>query len=430
MGVLDWLLKRSSTEEAAPGLSLPARKAGLAWRPAGPLPEQLDAFLKAYEPRSLPPELSGGAPRKDVWGANALKNAALHRALTHGHASPCLVTTATIGGEGICVYRDGEGQPRSFPVEVPSQVRSFPLRLNAVELEGRQGVYEWLLWFPPLGDFPLAVAAVEVRQWMDAGRPVHFIDVRRRWVIERMPIPEVLEHPIESWEAEDEKRSLIARLTQLPGFEALVLVDEQPARSKPRVPPVEELRGRLASAGYQTLLVSALDGGYPEYVHAIAQQQLTCSCQRCRLEDDARQAERMERRANSAGRVDYLVPRPPPSPEEMIQRVQSIPPGQLPPELRALPPGSVSRAVVVHKQHKEDNEGIDYYATYAWLDSAGQLRSETAHHGWEGLFGQSSYIAHLREGDVLHVVRGGGAESLHEQELITRMDKTPFRGKW
>jgi len=138
----------------------------------------------------------------------------------------------------------------------------------------------------------------------------------------------------------------------------------------------------------------------------------------------------MERRANPAGRVDYFVPRPPPSPEEMIRRVQSIAPGQLPPELRHLPPGSVSRAVVVHKEHKKDNEGIDYYATYAWLDPSGQLRSETAHHGWEGYFGESSYIAHLREGDVLHVVRSDGIEYLHEKEFITWTDKTPFRGKW
>lgn len=139
MGVLDWLFKRNSTEAAAPGLSLPARKATPAWRPAGLLPEQLEAFLKEHEPRALPPELSGGAPRREVWGANALKDATLHRALTHGHASPCLVTTASIGGQGICIYRGSEGQPRSFTVEVPSQVRSFPLRLNALEHEGKRG---------------------------------------------------------------------------------------------------------------------------------------------------------------------------------------------------------------------------------------------------------------------------------------------------
>lgn len=245
-----------------------------------------------------------------------------------------------------------------------------------------------------------------------------------------MPIPGVIQHPIESWAAEDEKRRLIARLAQLPGFEALVLIDEQPAHSKTRSPPVEELRGRLASAGYPTWWAAALDGGYPDYVHVISKQPLTCFCPRCQREDEARQVERMERRANPVGRLDSSVPRPPPSREEMIRRVQSISPGQLPPELRHLPPGSVSRAVVVHKEHKQDNEGIDYFATYAWLDPSGQLRSETAHHGWEGLFGQSSYIAHLREGDVLHVVRSGGVEHLHEKEFLTRMDRTPFRGKW
>jgi hypothetical protein len=429
MGMLDWLFKRTSEEAPSTGLSLPARNTKPVWRPAGLSPDQLDAFLRAYEPRALPPELSGGPPRKDVWGENALKEAAFHHALLEGNASPCLVTTVTPGGPGICIYRDGAGRPRSFPVEVPAQVRSFPLLLNAIELDGKQGVYEWLLWFPPAVALPPVVSAGRAGQLIDEGSPVHLVDVRRGALIQRTPIPGSIEHPVDSWESEDEKRGLVARLARFSGFEMVLLIDEEPARNRARVPPVEELRGRLESSSHRAALVSSLDEGYPAYVHGLAPQ-LPCFCQTCVRHEEERHFASMQRSRGGAGLEDYFVPRPLPGPEEMARRVQAMPAGQLPPELRRLPPDAVSRAVVVHKEHKQDNEGIDYSATYAWMDPSGQLRWRTAHHGWEGFFGASSFIAHLREGDVLHVIRDAGSESLHEQELLTQMGKTPFRGKW
>jgi hypothetical protein len=304
------------------------------------------------------------------------------------------------------------------------------LPLTAVELDGKQGVYDWLIWFPTTTTLPPAIFAEQAAHFISEGSPVKVIDVRRKAIIERLPIPGILEHPIESWESDEEKRGLVARLARLSGFEVSLLVDEDSARNPARVPPMEELRGRLASTGHRVSLISGIDGGYPGYVHAIAPE-LRCFCWRCALEEESRHfASMMARSSQRAEAEDYSVPRPLPGPEEMIRRLQAVPAGQLPPELRGLPAGSVSRAVVVHKEHKQDNEGIDYYATYAWLDGAGQLRSETVHHGWEGYFGQSSYVARLREGDVLHVVREAGEEHLHERALLTRMDAIPFRGRW
>lgn len=430
MGVFDWLFKRSSEEDSAPGLSLPPRPATPAWRPQGLAPDQLDAFLKAHKPHSLPPELRSPPPRKDVWGATALKDAASHDALLDGEAYPCLVTTVVAGGEGLCVYRGGDGQPRSFPVSISFQVRSLPMPLTVVELQGRRWVYEWAVWFPSATVLPPLLSVGQAAQLRAEGSPVHLIDVRRGAVMRRTPIPGSIEHPIESWDSQDEKRGLVTRLAGLSGFEVSLLVDEEPARASPRVPPVEELRGHLESAGRRASLVSALDGGYPAYVHAMAPQ-LPCFCEWCVLKKESEYRGEMLARSSASGRPDgEPVPGPFPDPEEMARRVRAMPAGQLPPELRRLPAGSVSRAVVVHKEHKEDNEGIDYIATYAWLDGAGELRWETVQHGWEGHFGQSSFVARLREGDVLHVVREAGAEHLHERELITQMGKTPFRGKW